>query len=451
MENELDSIWKAAKNQFKKEMDPIFYETFFSGTRIKSVQGDTMTIEANSQLGSSLFQGDLSGLIDNVIRNVTGTNFKIAIALPGSMDSVASENLIKTQNKPVLFKDAHLDPHYTFENFVSGESDREALQAALYVSSKPGGVFNPLLIYGDSGLGKTHLLQAIGNSIAKSHPGLKVLYISANDFVEQFVTFVTGHQGSQTFSSYFREEVDVLLLDDIQFLRSKEKTMETFFNIFQILVPSNKQIVCTCDQDPRLIDGLDERLKTRFAKGLPVMVKKPDFETARNILLTKIHSMDLKNCAFDDDALDYIAAGFGDNVRELEGALNRLLFHTITFGPCSQVTLSIAKEALGDIQGAKRELAKPSVSRIVSVVADFYSLTPTQIMGKTRVQQIALARHISMYLCKTLLGMNYSEIGKAFGKDHTSAMSGISKVENMRETDPMARQSLDELKKRFVK
>lgn len=449
MSSELETIWGAILERIKKEIgDPQMFDYIFRGTRIKDVQGDTMTVLATTQFAVTLFQGQFLSIIENAVRQVTGTNYKMEFV---TKESAASpiEAAKKAPAKPTLFKNAKLSPNFTFDTFVTGESDREALQAASYIAANPGQLFNPLLIYGDSGLGKTHLLQAIGNSILKNRPGTKVLCISANDFVEEFVSYVTGHHNDQLFASYFREEVDVLLVDDIQFLKSKEKTMETFFNVFQVLANDNKQIVLTSDQDPRLLDGLSDRLKTRFSKGLPVKIKKPDFETARNILLSKIQFTELRNCIVDDEALDLIAGQFGDNVRELEGALNRLLFCTILSGPCKHITADTAREALGDLRNAKQEFSKPSVNRIVGVVADFYSLTPAQIMGKTRVAQIALARHIAMYLCKNLLGMNYTEIGKAFGKDHTSAMSGIQKVEKLRETDPLARQSIDKLKERF--
>ena len=451
MKNELTDIWNGVLRIIEADLgDPQIYEYFFRGTSIQGVEGETMTILVSTSLAASFFRDQYYSEIAGAVNRDTGTNYKLEF-VTASRDAPLAETTKKTPAKPKLFKNAKLDERLTFDSFVVGESDRDALQAATLIASRPGETFNPLFIYGDSGLGKTHLLQAIGNSIVKRFPGKKVLYVSANDFVEEFVSYVTNHQTDQSFSAFFREEVDVLLLDDIQFLRSKEKTMETFFNVFQALTSQNKQIVLTSDQDPHLLDGLSERLKSRFAQGLPVKIKKPDFDTARNILRSKIQFTELKNCEVDEDVINLIAAQFGDNVRELEGALNRLLFCTILGGPCKHITVEIASEALIDLRKAKREIAKPSVSRIVSVVADYYNLTPPQIMGKTRVAQIALARHIAMFLCRELLGMNFTEIGKAFGKDHTSVMNAIAKVENMGKTDPVAKSGIDELKKRFAK
>lgn len=448
MITQLQSLWAQILDEIKRDLgsDQVF-DSFFRGTSIRSVDGNVMNIVASSQLAASVFQSNFYSTISRAVHRITGTNYQLSFSYPNSGNP--EEPAKKASNKAQLFKNAKLNERLTFDTFIVGESDMEARQAATLIAAAPGQTFNPLLIYGDSGLGKTHLLQAIGNEIHRREPRTKVLYISASEFVEEFVSYVTGHQTDQSFNAYFRDEVDVLLLDDVQYLRTKEKTMENFFNVFQILANAKKQIVLTSDQDPRLLDGLDERLKTRFSQGLAVKIKKPDFETTRRILRSKIQFTELKNCDIEEEVIDLISEQFGDNVRELEGALNRLLFCTILAGPCKRITVDIAMEALTDLRNAKKEVTKPSVNRIVSVVADYYNLTPSQIMGKTRVAQIALARHISMHLCRVLLGMNFSEIGKAFDKDHTSVMNACEKVENMGKTDPLMKKALEDLLSRF--
>ena len=301
------------------------------------------------------------------------------------------------------------------------------------------------MIHGNSGLGKTHLLEAIGNYIKEKQPNLKVLYISASDFIDEFVNFATNYQTDQSFNAYFRNEVDVLLLDDVQYLRKKAKTMEMFFNVFQTLANAKKQIVLTSDQDPSTIDGMDERLKTRFSQGLSVKIKKPNLETSKLILRSKIAAGDLSSSVIDDEVIDLLAKKFNSNVRELEGALNRLIFYTINIRPTKHITADVAAEAISSLIKSKQEATVLSPERIVSVVADYYALTPSQITGKMRVAQIALARHISMYLCRECLALNYSEIGKLFSKDHTSVMNAVGKVENLLKTDIEMQKAIKDL------
>ncbi|MCF0113318.1 MAG: chromosomal replication initiator protein DnaA [Bacilli bacterium] len=444
---ELVGVWKNALDYIKQELnDNRVFDTVFSGSKILSISGNKMRVAASTGFATNLFQTRFLETIRRAVNRTTGTDFDFEFVFQNEENDTVSS--LKPR-APLLFQESHLDPKYTFDNFIIGPSDREASQAASLIAGDPGKMYNPLLIYGDSGLGKTHLLQAIGNAVREDNPKLKVLYVSADDFLQQYVAFATGAQSDHSFSEFFRSEVDVLLLDDVQYLRNKAKTMEAFFNVFQILANGKKQIVLTCDQHPDKIDGLDERLKTRFSQGLSVQIKKPDLATSKEILRSKISASGLREAVIDDEVIELLASQFSDNVRELEGALNRLLFHSIQCEPTRHIDIKVATRAISDLSEAKSDKVKLTATKIVATVADYYSLTQSQVMGKIRTANIALARHIAMFLCRTLMSMNYSEIGKMFGKDHTSVMNAVDKVEKLWKTDTSMSLAIDQLKKKL--
>ena len=315
------------------------------------------------------------------------------------------------------------------------------------IANSPGKLFNPLLLYSESGLGKTHLMQAIGNAIHADSPTSKVLYVAASDFVDEYIRFAQGYKEEQSLTQFFKNDVDVLLIDDIQFLIGKKKTMEMFFVVFGDLVKAGKQIVITSDQHPNLLEGLDDRLRSRFQAGLVLSIKRPDLETSKAILRTKITLSGLDVNDFDEEVISFLAARFSNNVRELEGALTRLLFYTINMHPTKHITLTVATEAIQGLISAQDDKSKVTESRIINVVADYYNLTPSQITGKIRTSQIALARHIAMYLVKSLLDTPFTKIGQVFGgRDHATAMKGVEKVEKSLKTDPDMQKAVSELK-----
>lgn len=443
---ELANIWGLALSNIEKELNnKIVFDSFFTDTKIAKAEGNIMTIVASSSLAVSMFKNQFLKTIKSAVNKATGTEYVLEFKTKEEFESSKPSE----DEAPHFFPKARLDPRFSFDNFVVGSSDIEARQAAVLIASNPGKTFNPLLIYGDSGLGKTHLLEAIGNEIREQFPNLKVLYVSADYFLEESVKYMASYNADQSFVSYFRDEVDVLLLDDVQYLKGKTQTMGMFFNAFQALTNEKKQIVLTSDVHPSTIDGLDERLKTRFEQGLAVQIKKPDIETSKKILRAKIAASDLRSTEIDDDVVTLLAEKFSDNVRELEGALNRLLFYTINFKPTQKIDVAFASEAVAGLTSVKADRSKLSANRVISVVAEYYNLAPTQITGKIRTAQVALARHLAMYLCKDVLGMNYSEIGKKFGKDHTSVMNGIGKVEKLSKENPDVSKVLKELKKKL--
>lgn len=447
--SEITQLWDHVLLKIHERLnDQRVYDSFFDKTYVDSLDGSTMIVVTNSSLAPIIIDTKYRELVDRCVQDVTGTNFQIKFVEKGELKKVQEEQ----KEKPAFFVDSHLDPKFTLENFVVGDSNREAYQASLMISKNPGKFFNPLLLYSDSGLGKTHLTQAIGNAIREEIPGKKVLYVAAADFVDEYVKFAQGYKEEQSLTQYFKTDVDCLLIDDIQFLIGKKKTMEMFFVIFADLEKAGKQIVITSDQHPNLLDGLDDRLKSRFQAGLVLSIKRPDLATSAEILRTKITASGLDVNDFDEDVIAFLASRFSNNVRELEGALNRLLFYTINMKPTKHITMDVATEAIQGLVSLSDESARLSESRIVSVVADYYNLTPSQLTGKIRTSQIALARHIAMYLIKSMLQLPFTKIGTYFGgRDHATAMKGVEKVEKSLRVDPDMRKAVDELKAKLTK
>ena len=441
-----NNVLEYVKNELKN--DRMIYDNFFSNSYIDSIVGSTITVVTSTGLARNILQSNYKELLSRAILETTGTNFDLAFI---TEEERGSKKPVKVE-KASFFANAHINPKYTFDSFVVGKSNREAYQAALITAANPGNLYNPLLIYSDSGLGKTHLLHAIGNEIKKKNPSARVLCISADEFIEEYVRFVQGARDDQTFSQFFKNSVDVLLMDDIQSLIGKEKTTEMFFVAFQSIANNNHQIVITSDQHPSKLEGLPERLKSRFSQGLVLSISKPDTETSEQILRYKIANSDIDESSFDDDVIHLLATRFSNNVRELEGALNRLLFYMINIQPGQHITMDKAIDALAPLMSQQEASSHLTENQVLETVASYYGLTSSQLTGKIRTAQIALARHIAMYLIKTYIGTPFTKIGYLFGgRDHTTVMNGVQKVENSLKDDPAMQQAVSELKAKLGK
>jgi chromosomal replication initiator protein len=347
------------------------------------------------------------------------------------------------------FVSINIDPRQTFTNFVVGRSNAQAHLAAMTCAANPGIVYNPLFIYGNSGLGKTHLLNAIGNQVKQLYPDKQIGFISGLDFVNG-VYKATKDNRFDDFKESFRN-LDLLLVDDVQFLAKKPKSHELFFTVFNELVNNRKQICITSDRTPSDIEGLEDRIISRFNQGLTVNIEAPEYETSINILKMKIsNSSDLDQLSVDDEVLSYLATNFSQDVRMLEGAVNRLLFYSINYSTegSSHISLKLAIEAFKDqIKGGTNELA---ISTVRKAVCDYYNLTKQQITSANRTRNISQARQIAMYLCRKLLDATYEDIGKEFGgRDHSTVMSSIDAVEKKIKTDPLYLKAINEIESRI--
>lgn len=444
--SEISKLWNRILEGIKNRIsDRHTYDYFFSDSYIHSIDGDTIVVVLNSTLAVSIIPTKYDSLIVDVINEVTETNFKVKYI--SQSEAKQNQKSITTFEQPGFFPNAFINPKLTFDTFVIGSCNREASQAALMISSNLGKLYNPLFIYSQSGLGKTHLLHAMGNHIKDNSSRSKVLYISADDFIDEFVRSVRGNNELEKLRDFFKF-VDVLLIDDIQFLAEKTKTAEMFFNIFNAMINSGKQVVLTSDRHPNDLKGLEARLVTRFAAGLSININNPDTDTLFAILKKKIIANGLEIDMFDEDVLDFFAKKFSKNVRELEGALNRLVFYSINIKQSKHIDMALALESVQSIIDVKEIEQKLNEERIVDVVADYYNLTPQQIKGKIRTSQISLARHISMYLIRTLLDVPFLKIGQIFGgKDHSTVINAVTKVEKSLKTDPLFVTAISELKK----
>lgn len=453
--SEMTKLWDKTLKKIKETLnDNRTYDYFFANSYIDSRDGDTLIIVAPHRVAKSVIEDKYTELIVDTISEFEDDIYQIRVVTEDELSSIKKPDSIKKTSyaelekseKQTFFKDARLKPELTFENFVVGDFNREAHKAALYVAKNGGTLFNPLFIYSHSGLGKTHLLHAIGNEIKKGRmPNANILYINTDTFVDEYITYVRGEKESQSMKSFFKS-VDVLLLDDVQLLAGKVKTSEMFFSIFEDLVSKGKQIVLTSDKQPNELKGLEERLVTRFSQGLTVKIDEPDIDTSVEILKQKIIAFGLDIEKFDANVILFLAEKYSSNVRDLEGAVKNLFLSCIDLSGEERITMDVAIKAVSSIKGGKNIAAQLSEQKIISVVADYYNISPSDITGKVRTGQIALARHIAMYLIRKHLDIPLKKIGEMFGgKDHTTVMSGISKVDKELKTNKQLQEAIEEL------
>lgn len=445
--SEITQIWDRTLIRLQEQLtDRHVYSAFFADTYIHTINNDVITGIANSSLAKKMLNTNYRDLIEQTVGEITQSNYTINFIEKNEIPRVSE---IIQEQKSTFFKNAKVNPNLTFDNFVVGQtSNLQAYQASIVVANSPGKLYNPLFLFSASGLGKTHLLHAIGNHIKQNNSNLVVLYVTADEFTDEFLRYIR-ETPSGNMKEFFRT-IDVLLMDDVQFLANKPATSESFFHLFNLLVNSGKQIVLTSDRHPSELQGLEDRLVTRFNSGLQINITTPDLETRKNILRKKISLNNLMIEDFDDDVITFFAENFPNNVRELEGALNRLLFYVVSIAPTQHVTMEVALNSVQSLINVKDAVTKLSETKIINVVADYYNLTPALIIGKNRTGQVALARHIAMFLSREILDIPFVRIGKAFGgKDHSTVINAYDKVDKQLKSDPALVQAINEIKERL--
>lgn len=401
------------------------------GVLYLDVPNDLTAGQINKRLRIPLMEA-LSSIGDEVTSYRTVVNHELAdqpaapIAVPdfAASEPVRVESPMEQQHPTPLRHESRLNPKYTFDNFVIGQSNRFAHAAAVAVAEAPAKAYNPLFIYGDSGLGKTHLLHAIGDYAQSLYAGVKVRYVSSEEFTNDFINSIANNRGA-AFQSRYRE-VDILLIDDIQFLQGRAETQEAFFHTFNQLHDHNKQVVITSDVAPKLLTGFEDRMRSRFEWGLITDVQAPDLETRIAILRKKAQSESLH---IPDDVLEYIATVVSSNIRELEGALIRVsAFASLNR---SSLDISLAQTVLRDIvDTAEDNIISPT--DIITATAAYFKLTVDDLYGSSRSQQIATARQIAMYLCRERTSLSLPKIGQLFGnRDHTTVMYAYKKISEL--------------------
>lgn len=452
MERYLEKLWsdvlEVLYNSNNESLDRTVIDTYFLNARIVSHDNGKVIIIAEDAIAKQILISDKE-MIETILKELlTESNIICSIILENELEATKPTPSFK-DNSPSLEKhyfQLKLKPEYTFENFIVGKSNKESQAAALACAYNPGKFYTPLFIFGNSGLGKTHLLQAIGNFVKKHSPEKKIYYTSGTDFVESVVSSIQN----QCIDEFKRKlyEIDVLLMDDVQFIAGKEKSHEVFFSIFNELVNNRKQICITSDKHPKEIKGLEERLISRFSSGLSVGVDSPEFETAVAILRLKINNQIGTSVQISDDSISYMATHFSRDVRSLEGCITRLLFMSVTTNTDYidlQFTIDTFKKEV--TTSNEEEL---SINKIKKEVADYYGLTKQQLVSKTRTSNIAKARHIAMYLCRKLMDVPFVKIGEEFGKrDHSTVMSACDKVEKNIRKDLYYKQAISEIETRI--
>ncbi|MCG3153763.1 MAG: Chromosomal replication initiator protein DnaA [bacterium] len=443
-----EQTWSECLSVIREHLPDSTFGTWFESTRGKEFDNKTITVQIPNDFVYQWLEGHYRELVHKAVFQVTGEEYKVVydIVKPEATEAQVSdkqpEGISAPQARLTHDPATQLSPHYKFQNFVEGSSNQFAKAAAVAVAEAPGKTsFNPLVVYGGVGLGKTHLIQAIGNlSLERGTVG-RALYVSSERFTNEFISSIQNNKTTE-FSSNYRN-VDLLIVDDIQFFMNKERTQEEFFHTFNALYQKGKQIVLSSDRQPKEISGIEDRLLSRFQWGLVVDIQPPDLETRIAILQRKAeeNSIDLPS-----DVIQLIAHNVTSNIRELEGSLIRLL----AFASVQKldITLALAKHVLKDMFIQKyRNL---TVEDIQKEVCEYYKLPEDMMRAKTRKKEVALARQIAMYLAKKLTKHSLKTIGLHFGgRDHTTVIHAIEQVETMMEADSQIKSEVEVLKQRL--
>lgn len=430
-------LTKIGENTNQKLFDTMFSHDSFE---LKSLDNNKAVFVADSASNATIIKSAYLSLIRQSLEEITQNHYDVEIT---DKSSYLKKKAAVEGATTSFFHNSRLLPQYTFDNFVTGPSNKDAFLACLFAVQMPA-TNNPVFLYSKSGLGKTHLLQATGNDYRIKHPESKVLYITSEDFLSEFVRFIKGRKDSENLKDFFNT-VDLLLVDDIQFLAGKEDTQIMFFNVFNLLVSQGKQIILTSDRSPSELKGLQDRLVSRFSGGLSINIGNPNKDTLIAILKKKMQANSLPEDYFEDKVLDYLAMNYSKNVRELEGAFTRLLFAITVDKPKGNITLPFCKKVFDDDEERRAKKGKVDIDRIIAVVADYYSLTEAQIKSNVRTSQIALARQIAMYLSRQILNLTYQVIGRTFSKDHTTVLFNVQKIEKALQSDNSLRKIVDKL------
>lgn len=422
IEQKWDEILLKVKEEH--ELTDVSFNTWLKPLEIYSVQNERVYILVSSeQMGLSYIKKKYYLPLKVAIAEVTGIEYEVEFVLPDQAKKLTMHHPRKTPTTEEAER-SNLNPNYTFDTFVVGNNNRFAHSASLAVAETPGEVYNPLFIYGGVGLGKTHLMHSIAHFIQDNHPELKVLYVSSETFTNELIESIRN--GNNTAMTKFREKyrsINVLLIDDVQFIIGKESTQEEFFHTFNALHEAKKQIIISSDKPPKEIETLEERLRSRFEWGLTVDIQSPDYETRMAILRKK---EELEGYNIDNEVIKYIATHIKSNIRELEGALTKIV--ALSKLNKKEITLELAEEALKDLisPNAVREIT-PEL--IINVVADHYKIQPSDITSSKRNKEVVYPRQIVMYLCRHMTNTSLQAIGKELGgKDHTTIIHGADKI-----------------------
>lgn len=437
-------IWDQCLSQLESSLSAQQFSTWIRPLQVVFRENDIRLLAPNQFVRDWVcehFLAQIQTILDNLKDNPPLVSVEIGSeSLTDTENSGASlrPDFNTQTNAPAkIKKSSTLNPNFTFENFVEGNSNQLARAASMQVAVNPGEAYNPMLIYGGVGLGKTHLMHSIGNELIKNNPDANVVYLHSERFVADMVKALQ-HNRINEFKGYYRT-VDALLIDDIQFFAKKERSQEEFFHTFNALLEGQKQIIMTCDRYPKEVDGLEDRLKSRFGWGLPVAIEPPELETRVAILMSKAS---LSHVELPNEVAFFIAKRLPSNIRELEGALRRVIANSSFTG--KPITLEFAKEALRDLLALQAKLV--TIENIQKMVAEYYKIRIADLLSKKRSRSIARPRQMAMALCKELTNHSLPEIGDAFGgRDHTTVIHACKKIAELKEEELMIKEDFTNL------
>ena len=418
--NSINDIWSAVVDVLSQELTPTAITTWFSDCEPVEIDSCTLVIHTPSDFKRNIIESRFAGTIKDALSDIFSTDFDLKV-LAG--DEISDYQVKKSEDDPLPEMAG-----YTFDRFIVGSSNKFAHAAAVAVSEKPGSAYNPLFIYGNSGLGKTHLLLAIGQAIHEKDPSAKIAYIKGDEFTNEMIKSIREGKGEDFRLKY--RNVDLFLVDDIQFIAGKDATQDEFFHTFNNIYEAGHQIVITCDRPPLEMSTLDDRLRTRFEGGLMADIQPPDVETRMVIIRNKAAQFGL---VLDDDAVTYIAETITSNVRQIEGVVKRLTAYKEILD--STIDTAAVKRAIKDV--TRNGTFIPSPQLIIKETARYYSLAEEDLKGQNRSKNTATARQISMYLIRTLTNLSLKDIGAEYeARNHSTVLASIKKIEDLIKTDP---------------
>lgn len=436
----MNETWQQALTIIRREIQPVSFDKWFGPDCVSQVEkrGEFVYVCVPDRFVKHSYTAIYGDLIQSTLSAILQQEIQLMV-VDTSSEKIPDDEQLRAMPQPLSQSTPVFNPRYQFESFVVGSSNRFAHAAAMAVAESPSRSYNPLFIYGGSGLGKTHLMHAIGQAVLKKDPRKRVVYVSSETFTNEFI-YLLRENRLETFKNRYRN-TDILLIDDIQFLTNKSQTQEEFFHTFNALHDAGRQIVISSDRPPKELNPLEERLRSRFEWGLITDIQPPDWETRCAILQQKAISeqMDL-----DDDVAYFIADKVKANIRELEGALNKVIYYT-QLSQRRHIDLAIAKEALRGVL-PEDEPPKLTINLVQKAVADYYQITVEDLKSKKKDRFVTYPRQIAMYLCRELMGATQPQIGRDFGnRDHTTVIHACNRIGDARSTDPQLERAITEI------
>ncbi|AOR22223.1 chromosomal replication initiator protein DnaA [Clostridium taeniosporum] len=454
MDADLNKLWEKTLNIVKSEMSEVSFNTWIKSCEPISISDNSIKISVPNSFTKDILDKRYKSLVANSIEAVCSKLYEIEFLIESDINNEEdlndsdkiSKNVNKNSKKNIIVNDemsSTLNPKYTFDSFVIGNSNRFAHAASLAVAEAPAKAYNPLFIYGGVGLGKTHLMHAIGHYILQNNTKAKVVYVSSEKFTNELINAIKDDKNEEFRKKY--RNVDVLLIDDIQFIAGKERTQEEFFHTFNELHDANKQIILSSDRPPKEIPTLEDRLRSRFEWGLIADIQVPDFETRMAILKKKA---DVENLKVANEVMGYIATKIKSNIRELEGALIRIIAYSSLTN--REVTVDLASEALKDII-SKKQGKHVTIASIQEIVANYFNLKIDDLKSQRRTRNVAYPRQIAMYLSRKLTDMSLPKIGEEFGgRDHTTVIHAYEKISENLKNDENLQHTVSDITKKVT-